>query len=75
MTLMFRPLSLRWATTQSMAAMTCDTSTAPSWAPTFTLTRLTSGATPLKEVVDVYDDGVPTTSRPAMIEARCVPWP
>ena len=31
---MLRPASLRWVTTQSIAAMTCDTSTAPSAAAT-----------------------------------------
>ena len=40
---MFDPGSLRWATTQSMAAMTWVTSTAPSLPATLTLTQLGVG--------------------------------
>ena len=43
---MFKPLSWRCCTTQSMPAITCDTSVEPSAAPTFTFTIRASGATP-----------------------------
>ena len=40
--------SARCCTTQSIAATTWDTSTAPSYTPTLTLTSVASGATPRK---------------------------
>ena len=50
---MLSPLSLRCCTTQSMPAITCDTSVAPSNAPTFTFTTRESGATPTNFVVSL----------------------
>ena len=68
-----RPLSLRCCTTQSMAAMTWDTSTDPSAAPTFTLRMRASGATPVKWAGSGTAESA--VSRPAMSPAMWVPWP
>ncbi len=62
--------SLRCATTQSTAAMTCETSTAPSVVATLMLVRRAPGATPRRPGCS-SDPG----SLPAMIPAMCVPWP
>ena len=43
---MFRPSRLRFCTTQSIAAMTCETSVAPWRFATFRLTIRESGAIP-----------------------------
>jgi hypothetical protein len=45
-TRMFSPPVARFCTTQSMAAMSCETSTAPRASPTLMLTRRASGAMP-----------------------------
>ncbi len=44
---MFRPLDVRFCTTQSMPAMTCDTSVPPEASATLTLMMRASGATPV----------------------------
>ena len=45
---MFNPFVVRFWTTQSIAAITCETSTAPVLSATLTLTIPASGATPMK---------------------------
>ena len=72
-TRMFMPLSWRCCTTQSMPAITCDTSTLPSKAPTRTLTIRLPGATPTN--FDESDRSFVPGSRPAAMLARWVPWP
>ena len=72
---MLRPGSLRWATTQSMPAMTWVTSTAPSRSATLTLSRLASGATPTNFSFLSRSLSFTPGSRPAMIPAMWVPCP
>ena len=76
---MFRPSVLRCWTTQSMAAITWETSTAPSGAATFMLSRRAPGAMPTKlrfEPCSSDFGSSPTDgSRPAMMPAMCVPCP
>src|SRR5450755_620774 len=77
-----------WAcwVTQSIAAITWDTSVAPSAAPTFTSTIRASGATPTNLVVSLYPDAfrhvvhpvaelVAVAARPAIRPAMNVPCP
>ena len=70
-TRMFRPGSLRCATTQSMAAITWETSVAPSAVATLRLIRCAPGATPANRAVPVTLAG----SWPAMMPAMWVPCP
>jgi hypothetical protein len=70
---MLRPGSLRWLTAQSMAAMTWETSVAPSAVATFRLTSVASGAMPAK--LTLLSPVVWVGSCPAMMPAICVPWP
>ena len=73
---MFMPLSLRCCTTQSIAAMTWETSVAPPWSATLTLRILASGATPTKlSSSDLLVTVVTAASLPAMMPAMAVPWP
>src|SRR2546430_704250 len=58
--------SLRCWTTQSIAAITWDTSTAPAAVPAFTEVIFALEAMPLK---------LTELSKPPMMPARCVPWP
>src|SRR4051794_33360792 len=58
--------SLRCATTQSIAAMTCVTSTAPLEVPSFSDVSFALGAMPLVPVA---------VSLPTMMPAMWVPWP
>jgi hypothetical protein len=58
--------SARCFTTQSTAAITCETSTAPLEVPTLIEVSRTSGARPLVPVA---------VSLPTMMPAMCVPWP
>ncbi len=58
----------RFDTTHCSAAMTVDTSVAPSQPATLTDTRLVSGAAPSNASSVV-------TPPPAMTPAMCVPWP
>ena len=50
---MFMPLSLRCWTTQSIAAMTCETSAAPFDEATLTFRMCASGAMPMKFVLSL----------------------
>ena len=73
-TRMFRPFLLWFWTTQSMAAMACETSVWPLASATLMLTMRASGAMPTKS------DEFPVTvvaaeSRPAMMPAMWVPCP
>jgi len=81
---MFMPGSWACWVTQSMAAMTWETSVAPSVAPTLTLTIRAFGATPTKSVVSLYPllfrqvvqpaaEAVAVASRPAIRLAMNVP--
>ncbi len=73
---MFIPVSLRCCTTQSIAAMTCETSVAPRALATLMLMIRASGATPVNESWEVRSlTEVAPLSLPAMIPAMCVPWP
>ena len=76
MTRMFIPLSLRCCTTQSMAAITWDTSTPPSAVATFTATIRASGAIPryADAGADAYG-AVRVLSLPAITPAMNVPCP
>lgn len=65
----------RLVTTQSIPAMTWDTSTAPSDAPALTLTIRASGAIPTKCFWSFSLPAGTRLSRPAMIPAMCVPCP
>jgi hypothetical protein len=56
----------RFSTTQSIAAITCETSTAPLAVPTLTEVSLAAGAMPLVPVA---------VSLPTMMPAMWVPWP
>ncbi len=75
---MFSPSLLRCATTQSIAAITCVTSTAPLASPAFTDTIPASGATPRKRsgrFTYCAGGSGASGSRPAAMPAMCVPWP
>ena len=73
---MFKPASRECATTQSMAAMTCDTSVLPWASASLMLTIREPGAMPRNRVLSVaYVEDVDPESRPAMMPAMCVPWP
>ncbi len=65
----------RCSTTQSMPAMTCETSTPPSAVPTFTLTSRASGAMPTKCLASFSPPTGVALSRPAIRPAMCVPCP
>ena len=71
---MLSPLVVRFWTTQSIAAMTCETSTAPVLSATLTLTMRASGATPMKSPALGWR-GSASGVRPAMMPAMWVPWP
>ena len=74
MTRMLLPLSLRCWTTQSIPAITCETSVAPCASATLTETILASGAIPRKcDASPAYAPAVAAFARPAMMPARCVP--
>jgi hypothetical protein len=83
---MFLPASWACWVTQSIAAITWETSAAPSAAPTLTLTMRASGATPTNLVVSLYPllfrqvvqpvaEATAVASRPAMMLAMWVPCP
>ncbi len=72
---MLRPPVRRFSTTQSIAAMTCDTSVAPCESATLTLTRRASGATPTKRSSPFSTGRSTALSRPAMMPAMWVPCP
>ncbi len=73
---MFMPSSLRCCTTQSIPAMTCDTSVDPAESATLTLTTRASGATPVNWWWLILRTGLETeSSRPATIPAMWVPCP
>ena len=73
---MFIPASFLCWTTQSMAAITCETSAAPRAFATLTLTIRASGATPRKLWwSELFPTGTAPASLPAMIPAMCVPCP
>ncbi len=76
-TRMFNPLEFLFWTTQSTAAITWETSTAPSWSATLSCTSRESGAMPRKSVVFAayVEPEVLAISRPAMIPPMWVPWP
>src|SRR5690349_7855074 len=71
-TRMFMPGSLRWATTQSIPAITCDTSVAPSPVATFRLISLAPGATP---ALDAGSSRGTELSLAAMMLPMWVPCP
>jgi len=66
---MFMPGSLRCCTTQSIAAMTCETSALPRASATLRLISRAPGAMPAYELGEVLP------SEPAMMPAMKVPWP
>ncbi len=73
---MLSPLLRPCCTTQSMAAITWDTSVAPSESATLTLTMRASGAIPTNLSCPTVLTGVATaSSRPAMMPAMWVPCP
>ena len=73
---MFIPGSLACATTQSIAAITWETSVFPWASASLRLTIREPGAMPRKCVLsEAYVDGLVPASRPAMIPAMWVPWP
>ncbi len=73
---MFFPSLFRFWMTQSIPAISCETSVRPSASATLTLTTRASGATPTKlpDVPLVTFDGA-SESRPAMMPAMWVPCP
>ena len=64
-----------FVTTQSIPAITWETSTLPSAAPTLTLTILASGAMPTNHFSSFSLPRGAAESRPAISPAMCVPWP
>jgi hypothetical protein len=70
----FTPGSWACCTTQSIPAITWDTSELPQATATFTDTIRAFGATPRKSVLLVADTTAPV-SWPAMIPAMWVPCP
>ena len=73
-TRMLRPGSWACCTTQSMPAMTCETSLRPKASATLTLTMRASGAMPWYAEVSLELAPVPG-SRAAIRPAMNVPWP
>ncbi len=72
---MFSPWRARLRTTQSMPAMTWETSVTPYASASFTLTIRAPGATPTKPSSPFWTFAGTFEPRPAMIPARWVPWP
>ena len=72
---MLRSPLVRFWTTQSIAAMTCETSVSPDAPATLMLTIRASGAMPANSSSSGSCPGSMALSRPAMIPARWVPCP